>query len=159
MEEKKEKASLMHDFNAKVDEFRTESKSARVNPVKYVLIFTVVILLGVGTGYLLANRPGSQSTEKASGTPTYSVTTGKTFGVEDTKDFSDTAEGLLETGGIEGEGAFHLVRPGGDDQNVYLTSSVVDLSQFVGKDIKVWGKTQAAQHAGWLMDVGKVQVK
>jgi len=32
------------------------------------------------------------------------------------------------------------------------------LSKFVGKNIKVWGQTQSAQYAGWLMDVGRVEV-
>ena len=65
----------------------------------------------------------------------------------------------MKNGGTEGEGQYHLVRPGGDSQNVYLTSSSVDLSQFMNQKIKVWGQTQTAQHAGWLMDVGKVQVE
>ena len=68
------------------------------------------------------------------------------------------AEGTLKKGGIQDEGQFHLVRPGGDSQNVYLTSSIVDLSKFVDKKIKVWGQTQKARVAGWLMDVGKVEV-
>lgn len=158
MEEKKESSSLMHDFNDAKTTTRSKSGNKKDSPMKFVGIFAVVILLGVGTGYAASHMNGA-STKKAAGAPTYSVTAGKSFGVTDTKDFPDTAEGSLKEGGIEGEGAFHLVRPGGDDQNVYLTSSAVDLSQFVGKDIKVWGKTQAAQHAGWLMDVGKVQVQ
>ena len=51
-----------------------------------------------------------------------------------------------------------MVRPGGDSQNVYMTSGTVDLSKFINKNIKVWGQTQAAQHAGWLMDVGRIEV-
>ena len=39
-----------------------------------------------------------------------------------------------------------------------MTSSVVDLSQFVDRKVKVWGSTQTAQVAGWLMDVGRVEV-
>ncbi|HEX8931879.1 MAG TPA: hypothetical protein VF810_01865, partial [Patescibacteria group bacterium] len=76
----------------------------------------------------------------------------------DIKIFKDVAEGKLENGGINGEGQYHLVRPGGDSQNVYLTSSIVDLSQFISQNIKVWGETQKAQTAGWLMDVGKVEI-
>ncbi len=87
-----------------------------------------------------------------------SVEKGKTYGVTDTSAFKDTADGTVEKGGIEGEGQYHLVRPGGESQNVYMTSSTVDLSEFVGKKVKVWGATQTAQHAGWLMDVGKVEV-
>ncbi len=159
MEEKKESSSLMHDFNGTKATPSAKSQNKESNPMKYISIFVVVILLGVATGYAVAHMNGGTASKKAAGAPTYSVTSGKTFGVSDTTDFPDTAEGSLKEGGIEGEGAFHLVRPGGDDQNVYLTSSAVDLSQFVGKDIKVWGKTQAAQYAGWLMDVGKVQVQ
>ena len=39
---------------------------------------------------------------------------------------------------------------------VALTSSVVDLSKYEGKKIKVHGETQKALKEGWLMDVGKV---
>jgi hypothetical protein len=156
MDEKKESASLMHDFTGSTT--KTKGKGKSKSPTQFVGIFVVVILLGVGTGFAIAHMKGASS-QKATGAPTYSVSTGKTFGVSDTSDYPDAAEGKVETGGIQGEGAFHLVRPGGDDQNVYMTSSTVDLSQFVGKTIKVWGKTQAAQYAGWLMDVGKVQVQ
>jgi len=38
------------------------------------------------------------------------------YGSNDTKTFKDTAEGTLKEGGIDGEGAFHLERPGGDSQ-------------------------------------------
>ena len=75
-----------------------------------------------------------------------------------TKTFKDTTTGTLKNGGINGEGQYHLVRPGGDSQNVYLTSSSVDLSKFIDRKIKVWGQTQTAQYAGWLMDVGRVEV-
>ena len=76
----------------------------------------------------------------------------------DEKTFKDTAEGTLQEGGISGEGTHHLVRPGGDSQNVYLTSTVIDLQSFVGKKVQVWGQTVSARKAGWLMDVGKVKV-
>lgn len=149
----KTQSSLMHDFS--------ESKSATGTSsiVKYLAIFLIVVLLGAGSGYFLSGSHSSSQTPGKASVPNYEVTKGKVFGSDDTKAFSDTAEGKLQKGGIEGEGAYHLVRPGGDSQNVYLTSSVVDLSQFVNKQIKVWGKTQAAQHAGWLMDVGRVEVQ
>jgi hypothetical protein len=82
----------------------------------------------------------------------------KKVGITDKKTFKDSAEGILREGGIDGEGNFHLERPGGPSQNVYLTSTVVDLSQFVGKKVRVWGETFAAEKAGWLMDVGMVEV-
>lgn len=140
----------MHDFQ------ETKSASSAKPMTKLLGIFLVVILLGIGSGFALAKITGSPPTQGH--TPTSSAAKGTTYGVSDTKAFPDTAEGTLRKGGIEGEGAFHLERPGGESQNVYLTSSQVDLSQLVGKKIKVWGETQAAQHAGWLMDVGKVEV-
>jgi hypothetical protein len=144
--------NLVHDFN--------EQKPSMFTP-KLMAIFVGVIILGVGSGYLLSVKTGGGSSPistSSSGTSSAEIKKGATFGSNDTKTFKDTAEGTLANGGIENEGQFHLVRLGGDSQNVYMTSSSVDLSKFVGKKIKVWGQTQTAQHAGWLMDVGKVEV-
>jgi len=82
----------------------------------------------------------------------------KAVGVADKKTFKDQAEGILREGGIDGEGNFHLERPGGESQNVYLTSTTVDLSPFVGKKVRVWGQTFSGEKAGWLMDVGLVEI-
>ncbi len=126
---------------------------------KMLTVLIVAILLGVGSGYVLAkNTSGGLSTIGKMGNSSSTVSKGTVVGSDDMKTFKDTAEGILQEGGIEGEGQFHLVRPGGDSQNVYLTSSSVDLSQFIKKKVKVWGQTQKAQTAGWLMDVGKVEV-
>jgi hypothetical protein len=149
------KKELIHDLNP--PKKKNSSKSMR-KP----LIFTIVIvlILGIGTGYIASGVSGGSKgplsiNDSASGG---SIKKGFKVGVDDTKQFPDTAEGEVQAGGIDGEGEYHLVRPGGDSQNVYMTSSIVDLSQFVGKKVKVWGQTQAAQKAGWLMDVGKVEV-
>jgi len=82
----------------------------------------------------------------------------KAAGVVDKKIFKDKAEGILKEGGIDGEGNFHLERTGGPSQNVYLTSSTVDLSSYLGKKVRVYGQTFAGQKAGWLMDVGYIEV-
>ncbi|MBI5045058.1 MAG: hypothetical protein HZC02_03965 [Candidatus Levybacteria bacterium] len=147
MEEKNEKSSLMHEFK--------EENIQKPNNMKYIGIFFVVALLGIGTGFGLTQMTNANH---QSGNPKTTSAKGTSYGVTNTKEFPDQAEGLLKKGGIEGEGAFHLERPGGDTQNVYLTSSIVDLSQLIGKKVRVWGQTQSGQHAGWLMDVGKVEV-
>lgn len=116
----------------------------------YILGSFLVVLVGVGTGWLLTKDKGMVAPGAKSGT--------KTAGITDTTNFKDSAEGLLEEGGISGEGQYHLTRSGGVSQNVYLTSTSVDLSAFVGKKVKIWGQTLSARKAGWLMDVGKVQV-
>lgn len=128
--------------------------------VKVLAVLLIMAALGIGTGYGIASytaQPGKSMVPKA--LDPNAPEKGKTYGVDDVSSFKDTAEGTLKEGGIEGEGQYHLERPGGESQNVYLTSSAVDLSQFVGQKVKVWGQTQAAQKAGWLMDVGKVEVK
>jgi len=119
----------------------------------YVLGSFLIVLIGVGTGWLLTKNKGSSSAVAPGAKNTANVA-----GINDTSTFKDEAEGLLEEGGISGEGQYHLTRSGGVSQTVYLTSTSVDLSLFVGKNVKVWGQTLSARKAGWLMDVGKIQV-
>ena len=115
-----------------------------------------MVIAGVGTGWLLSgnkNLLGSRSV-----TVPGAETGPKEAGLADEATFKDTAEGVLEEGGVDGEGTHHLVRPGGASQNVYLTSTVIDLQSFVSKKVQVWGQTISAREAGWLMDVGKIKV-
>ncbi len=140
---------LLHDFKSSGD--------ASFFSTKRLIIAALAILLGIGSGFVLSQN-GTKGSTTVSKNGATSTEKGSIVGSVDSKTFKDTAEGVLQQGGIDGEGQYHLVRPGGDSQNVYLTSSIVDLSQFVEKKIKVWGETQKAQSAGWLMDVGKVEV-
>ena len=125
--------------------------------MKAILILVVAVLLGLGTGFFF-----SGGTSKAiSGDDIDSksdIQKGQTYGAKNASAFKDSAEGVLKEGGLDGEGEFHLERPGGESQNVYVTSSSVDLSLFIGKKIEVRGQTFEAQKAGWLMDVGQVEV-
>lgn len=121
------------------------------------IVLVLAVLLGFGIGYISSK---GKTVTQVSNSPSSAgeVTKGSIYGSNDLATFKDEATGTLQKGGIEGEGQFHLVRPGGDSQNVYLTSSLVDLNLFVGKKIKVNGQTQTAKKAGWLMDVGRVEV-
>lgn len=130
-------------------------KSRNKNIWVYVFFFSMVVG-GLATGYLLAPKGERALAEVEKGKI---VKTDKVVGSLDTKTFKDDATGVLEKGGIDGEGTHHLVRKGGPSQNAYLTSSYVDLNQFVGKKVKVWGETFKAEKAGWLMDVGRVEIK
>lgn len=150
MEPTQEQAQPIHDFKA-----QNSIKFSLTN--KIIVIFICAAVLGILSGFGFSrNTISSVSTGTVSNLST--VGKGTLVGSGDTNTFKDTAEGILKTGGIDGEGAFHLVRPGGDSQNVYLTSSIVDLSALVDRKIKVWGQTQKAKHAGWLMDVGRIEV-
>lgn len=121
-------------------------------------VFVVMIILGVGTGYLLTRRTVPASST-ASGTDGTKAINAKTFGVADTETFPDTAVGTVEKDGISGEGTNKLIREGGASQTACLSSSVLDLSQFVGKKVKVWGKTMTAKKCPWFMDVGKLELQ
>lgn len=142
---------------------------AEKNPVKYlkleninkifigVLIASVV--LGAATGYLIArsNKPVQLvSSENGNGKAAKSAG-------QDTQTFRDFAEGTIQkkpapkNSNDYSEGTHLLVREGAVP--VALTSSVVDLSQYEGKRVIVRGETQKAIKEGWLMDVGRVEVK
>ena len=132
----------------------------------FMPLCVVVIVAGIGTGVGLdklhaqtANSPDMYQGQKLQRVPTSDVKVGQIFGSGDEKAFPDNTEGVLQAGGVGGEGTHHLVRPGGDSQNVYLTSSVTDLNKFIGMKVKVWGETNTAKVAGWLMDVGRIQVE
>ncbi len=116
----------------------------------------LVVLAGVTTGWFLSGRsPAAGAPEEAAPGVEKSATE---EGIADEETFRDSAEGILEEGGIDGEGTHHLVREGGPTKYAYLTSTVIDLEQYVGKKVEIWGETISARHAGWLMDVGKIKV-
>jgi len=148
-QEEEKDQPLIHDFNK-------ENLKNAFTP-KVIALLVVIVIVGLLSGYFISNKTGPMGV-KTTSVSSSNASKGTIIGSNDTSTFKDTAEGTLKEGGIDGEGAFHLVRPGGDSQNVYLTSSSVDLSKFIDKNIKVWGQTQKAQHAGWLMDVGRIEV-
>lgn len=117
------------------------------------LIALVVVGLGVLVAYLVVRPNLYQSPQNIASKPG-----AKEAGIADEATFKDSAEGTLEEGGIAGEGTHHLTREGGVSQTVYLTSTVVNLDDFIGKKVKVFGQTISAKKAGWLMDVGLVKV-
>lgn len=128
---------------------------------KTFTILGLIVVLGAVSGFGLSyinNARGSG--EKMSVNPLSKNNDVKeSAGIADKKTFKDSAEGMLEEGGHKsGEGSFHLVRPGGEDQTAYLTSSTVDLSEYTGKKVRVYGETFSSQNVGWLMDVGYVEV-
>jgi hypothetical protein len=162
----------LHDTQTDTIEFdtlKTEKKVKEVDmkpktPVM-ILILVVAVISGIGTGYgihQLNAKGGSLSNpeirELQEGSPTSDVKVDEVFGSSNESTFKDSAEGIIQEGGLDGEGTHKLVRPGGVSQTVYLTSAVVDLDKFLNHKVKVWGETNTAQKAGWLMDVGRIKV-
>ncbi len=74
------------------------------------------------------------------------------------KNFSDSAIGVIKSGGVNNEGTHTLEREGGVSQNAALTSSVVDLDLFIGKKVEVKGETNDSTKASWFMDVGSIKI-
>ena len=150
------KKELIHDLNPS----KKRGGGDNLKPLLFTIV--IVLILGIGTGYIASNfsgaakGPGKVTSGSAAGED---IKKGFTAGVTNTSEFPDVAEGVLKEGGFEGEGEYHLIRPGGDSQTAYLFSSVVDFSKFVDKKIKVWGKSQTPQKVGWLLDVGKIEVQ
>lgn len=121
-------------------------------------IITFIIILGAFTGYFLTKLGPRAGSTTGSGSNTVEVVnTATSSGIKDKKTFKDTAIGILKEGGFEGEGSYHLIR-GAKDQTAYLSSTTIDLSVYVGKKVEVWGQTYASGKAGWLMDVGYVEI-
>lgn len=132
------------------------SDTGNKDNMKMIGIAIAVILAGILTGGLLSGKLLAKGS-RAPNVPNVKSTSSEA-GVKDEKTFKDTATGTLKAGGIKGEGTFHLERPGGETQTVYLTSTVIDLSTFAGKKVQIWGQTYAGKNTPWLMDVGRVKV-
>ena len=96
-----------------------------------IVVYIALIALGLGTGYLMTRNTKTTNTQPNESSNM--VKTDKVEGVSDTKNFKDSAEGVMEKGGINGEGTHKLVRDGGPSQTAYLVSSVIDLDTYVGK--------------------------
>lgn len=123
-----------------------------------ILAVAVIIVSGLVSGYLLAEQKVAGKTILPNGgdKPKF-VKSEKIVGTT-AKEFKDSAVGVLEAGGLDGEGTHKLIREGGPSQTAYLTSSIIDLDEHVGKKVKVFGETFEAQKAGWLMDVGRLEI-
>ncbi|MBP9691678.1 hypothetical protein KBD81_06385 [Candidatus Woesebacteria bacterium] len=155
MKNLEQKPHVLHDLDGK--------KIVAVATVPFIAIVVVTaLLLGGGTGFglskLMPNSGAIADSKGADATQVDASGNKTSAGILDKETFNDQAKGVLREGGFEGEGSFHLERPGGTDQNVYMTSSTVDLSEFIGKKVTVWGKTFDSKKAGWLMDVGYIEI-
>ncbi|MBI5619701.1 hypothetical protein HY950_01950 [Candidatus Gottesmanbacteria bacterium] len=147
--------TMKSEVKSQKEELEHVTEKPRTMRRNMLLVYALLIVSGVTTGYLLSRATTPLS---SAGKPKM-INTGKVAGVTDERTFKDSAVGTIEKGGIDGEGTHKLVREGGESQTAFLTSSVVDLDQYVGKKVKVWGQTFDAEKAAWLMDVGKIEIQ
>lgn len=123
------------------------------NPAKLLsMVIGASLVLGIVSGVIMSKGGGQQLPIPVAAPKT---------ALQDTRTFRDFAEGTVKikpptkNSSDYSEGTHLLERTGAVP--VALTSSVVDLSQYEGKKVKVYGETQKALKEGWLMDVGKVE--
>lgn len=154
--------NLSQSPTAPITTVRHRSNPKLINPAFLV----VILLLGVGTGFVLskvapAQNSSTENVAPASGTTGVvsesEIKVGQVYG-NTSVTFKDTATGTIEKGSINGEGTHILNREGGATQRASLTSSAVDLDLFVGKKVEVTGETNASKKTSWLLDVGTIKV-
>ena len=154
-----EKLSRLSESDNIVKDLDEEVQKKSVSPIVYIVLM-VLMVLGVLTGFFLSRiSPQQMAKGGVANLESAPVDGKKVVGVSDKQTFKDSAEGVIEAGGLDSEGTHKLIRDGGPSQTVYLISSVVDLDQFIGKQVTVWGQTMGAKKAAWLMDVGKVEIQ
>jgi hypothetical protein len=159
---------ILRDLNLDHTEETLESKELMTNKKQskiLVALGIIAVVAGIGTGFgvhkitagssSVSTGPKNSDLQQVAGE---SVKAGDVFGIKDEDTFKDSAEGYLVEAEADDEGSHKLLRPGGDSQTVYLTSSSTDLDKFVGMEIKIKGETFKGQKVGWLMDVGQVTV-
>ena len=158
MDEKQKDKSILHTMNSISASPSKLISSKNTTPI---IAAIVVVLLGIGSGYGLSRQGGGtlpnvkqEVMQETKG----EIKKGQIYGSSDEKAFRDSAEGTFEKGGLDGEGSHKLIRPGGESQTAYLTSSTLNLDQFTDRKVKVWGETFKAAKAGWFMDVGRVEI-
>jgi len=135
-------------------------KAEKKGVLPLVLGAFVVVLLGIGTAWLIFSKGMNGSKTSSDAAPGVKVTATEA-GKLDPNIKYDTATGILKSGGLSNEGTFHLEREGGVSKYVALTSSVVDLGSdsFLDKKVEIWGETVSSKRpGGWLMDVSKVKL-
>lgn len=115
-------------------------------------VLVISVIAGIGTGYFMSTSMG-QRIPLLNKNPEHAS--------EDAKTFRDFAEGKVtkkpdEKNNSNNQGTHLLLRDGATP--VLLTSSVLELSEYENKKVKIYGETNSLPGAGWFMDVGRIEV-
>lgn len=132
--------------------------SGPIVKVIQLLLIIIILAIGIGTGLVLSSRAKSQEiSKKTLPDEQQNLTPAQKQNLQTVT--RDSAEGVIqknENFEQTAQGQWKLIRPGGDSQTAYLTSSYLNLDQYVGKKVKVYGETLGSDKVGWLIDVAKV---
>ena len=150
-----------------------KQKSISTKNQKVILISTlaIIVTLATASGFWLSRFFPGQGQNKS---PLFSsgqsapLSADKISSADDLKvgqvygntngNFKDSATGTIEQGGVNGEGTHTLIRSGGEDQKAALTSSIIDLDLFIGRQVEIQGETNDSRLAGWFLDVGSIKI-
>ena len=140
-------------------------KLPKESKIIYIIIVVLAIISGFWISRFLPTKMSvadteldtSKNIEAAKIIEGQEVKAGITYG-NLSKNFSDSATGVIKAGGVNNEGTHTLIREGGVTQNAALTSSVVDLDLFIDKKVEVSGETNDSNKASWFMDVGSIKI-
>ena len=143
------------------DQLRTAPKQATLAKIIPYLVVVLLVGLGIFTGLVASSvQKAKAQNQQAKSIAEEELSPQQQESFAQT--FRDEAEGTVEKNDDldkYAQGTHKLLRPGGESQTAYLTSSVLDLDEYVGKKVKVFGETFGSSQVGWLMDVGKVEVQ
>ena len=138
-------------------------------PKESKIIYIVIVVLAIMSGFWLSRFLPARSSISDNGLDKsknieatkiiegQEIKPGTTYG-NISKNFADSATGVIKAGGVNNEGTHTLLRDGGITQNAALTSSVVDLDLFIDKKVEVKGETNDSNKAAWFMDVGSIKI-
>ena len=135
-----------------------KSSASKINKVIPLILILLIIAAGAISGLFLSST-GKKDESKSAVSEQEELTPEVQQSFNQT--FRDEAEGKIEKNDEldkYAQGTHKLIRPGGEAQTAYITSTVLDLDEYVGKNVKVFGETFGSSQVGWLMDVGKVEV-
>lgn len=140
-------------------DLKPNMRQLKKNSMIIVGVYIVLILLGLGTGYLLSSKSSAGGGSSILTNTGSAGSPAKIAGVKDPSAYKDCATGKIAKGGLDGEGTHSLIRAGGPSQTAYLISSIVDLDAYMDLTVKVCGQTLQGKKVSWLMDVGRLEVQ
>ncbi len=129
--------------------------------MRKTLLFAITLPIAVGilTGTVLAGDKyfAQRAVYKDLSGKSIELAVGQEVGLSDKKSTRDGAIGLLVKSDDLIKGTHKLMR-GTDALTVYMTSSTMDLDQFVGRGVQIWGETFQRKGIGWFMDAVKLKL-
>lgn len=157
VESKKVAANVMPQTVEKPVMKKFNNKSNK-QTIYYTVISILMVFAGVLTGWALSGTSQASNNKGSIKTEVIEDANGEIKEAGEDAEDAQTAEGTLKEGGIDGDGTYRLERGLGPEKDVALVSTSINLQNFVDKEVELWGLTQSAQNAGWMMDVVKIKV-